>query len=122
MEKLSRFGARIILKTFTNDKSRMPFRRKVERRSCMTVIVGLVCKDGLVIASDSQESDDDLGMKRLDVTKVYDTKYFGFTDAEIVVAGTGASAHIARAVELITENGFAPHFTTPRTVADIVEN
>ena len=88
----------------------------------MTVIVGLVCKDGLVIASDSQESDDDLGMKRLDVTKVYDTKYFGFTDAEIVVAGTGASAHIARAVELITENGFAPHFTTPRTVADIVEN
>lgn len=88
----------------------------------MTVIVGLVCQDGIVIASDSQESDDDLGMKRLDVTKVYDTKSFGFTDAEIVLAGTGASAHIARAVELIAENGFAPHFTIPRTVADVVEN
>jgi 20S proteasome alpha/beta subunit len=88
----------------------------------MTVIVGLLCKDGIVIASDSQESDDDLGMKRLDVTKVYDTGHFGFTDAEIVVAGTGASAHIARAAELIEENGFAPHFTTPRTVANIVED
>ncbi len=46
------------------------------------------------MASDSQESDNDLGMKRLDVTKVYDTKSFGFTDAEIVVAGTGTSAHM----------------------------
>lgn len=64
----------------------------------MTVIVGLLCQDGVVIASDSQESDDDLGMKRLDVTKVYETRHFGFTDAEIVVAGTGASAHIARSV------------------------
>jgi hypothetical protein len=62
----------------------------------MTVIVGLLCREGLVIASDSQESDDDNGMKRLDVKKVYDTDHFGFEDAEIVVAGTGASAHIAR--------------------------
>ena len=42
----------------------------------MTVIVGLVCKDGLVIASDSQESDDNAGLKRLDVKKVYDTTNF----------------------------------------------
>jgi 20S proteasome alpha/beta subunit len=88
----------------------------------MTVIVGLVYRDGIIIASDSQESDDDIGMKRLDVRKVYDTDHFNFTDAEIVVAGTGASAHIARAAELIAENGYAPHFTTPRSVADIVEN
>jgi len=88
----------------------------------MTVIVGLLCKDGIVIASDSQESDDDVGLKRLDVTKVYDTKHFGFQDAEIIVAGTGTSAYIARAAELIEENGFAPHFTTPRTVANIVED
>ena len=62
----------------------------------MTVIVGLLCSKGLVIASDSQESDDDNGMKGLDVKKVYDTDHFGFEDAEILVAGTGASAHIAR--------------------------
>jgi len=88
----------------------------------MTVIVGLLCKDALVIASDSQESDDGAGMKRLDVVKVYDTRRFGFEDAVVIVAGTGLSAHIARAAELIKENGFAPHFTTPRSVADIVEN
>jgi 20S proteasome alpha/beta subunit len=88
----------------------------------MTVIVGLLCQDGLVIASDSQESDDNAGMKRLDVTKVYDTERFGFQDAEIIVAGTGSSAYIARAAELIEEKGFAPHFTTPRSIATIVED
>jgi 20S proteasome alpha/beta subunit len=86
----------------------------------MTVIVGLLCSDGLVIASDSQEGDEDL--KRLDVKKVYDTGHFGFKDAEVIVAGTGASAHIARVAELIGENGFASYPKTPRNVADIVED
>lgn len=86
----------------------------------MTVIVGLLCSDGLVIASDSQEGDEDL--KRLDVKKVYDTGHFGFKDAEVIVAGTGASAHIARVAELIGENGFASYPKTPRKVADIVED
>lgn len=88
----------------------------------MTVIVGLHCKDGIVIASDSQESDDEVGMKRLDVTKVYGTKRFGFDDVEIIVAGTGGVGFIARAAELIEEKGFAPHFTTPRSVATMVED
>jgi len=86
----------------------------------MTVIVGLLCSDGLVIASDSQEGDEDL--KRLDVKKVYDTGHFGFKDAEVVVAGTGTSAYIARVAELIGENGFASYPKTPRMVADIVED
>lgn len=93
------------------------FRRK---RLLMTVIVGLVCKDGLVVASESQESSED--EKRLDVKKVYGTETFGFIDAEIIVGGTGSSAFIARAAELIGELGYAPHFTTPRTVADVVED
>jgi len=88
----------------------------------MTVIVGLICKDGMVVASDSQESDESVGMKRLDVVKIYDTRRFKFDDVEIIVAGTGTSAHIARAAELIEERGFAPHFTTPRSVATIVED
>ena len=88
----------------------------------MTVIVGLLCQDGIVIASDSQETDEGAGMKRLDVTKVYDTKRFHFDDAEIIVGGTGSAAYIARAAELIQEKGYAPHFTTPRSVATIVED
>src|ERR1700685_498617 len=88
----------------------------------MTVIVGLLCRDGLVIASDSQESDDNTGMKRLDVTKVYDTGHFGFENAEIIVAGTGASAYIARAAELIKEKGLAPQLASPRSLATVVED
>ncbi len=86
----------------------------------MTVIVGLMCKDGLVIASESQESSED--EKRLDVKKIYGTDTFGFNDAEIIVGGTGSSAFIARAAELIAELGYAPNFTTPRTVANVVED
>jgi 20S proteasome alpha/beta subunit len=88
----------------------------------MTAIVGMICKDGIVIASESQESDEIVGMKRLDAIKVYDTKRFNFEDIEIIVAGTGSVGHIARAAEIIEEKGFAPRFTTPRTVADIVED
>ena len=99
-----------------------PSKRRHKKRNAMTVIVGLLCKDGIVVASDSQESDDNNGMKRLDVVKVYDTERFKFDDAEIIVAGTGTSAHIARAAELIEEKGYAPHFTTPRSLATIVED
>src|SRR5438132_1009602 len=87
----------------------------------MTVIVGILCRDGIVVASDSQESDNEQ-MKRLGVRKIYDTSAFGFNDVEIIVAGTGSSAYIARAAELIKEKGFAPYFTVPRHVADIAEN
>lgn len=86
----------------------------------MTVIAGIICRDGIVVASDSQESDAEQ-MKRLGVRKIYDTKVFGFNDVEIVVAGTGSSAYIARAAELIKQNGYAPHFIFPREVADIAE-
>jgi 20S proteasome alpha/beta subunit len=87
----------------------------------MTVIVGLVCEDGIVVASDSQESDEGMDMKRLDVTKIYDTAHFGFDDAEIVVGGTGSAGLIAGAAEKIREKGFEPH-STPRSVATIVED
>jgi len=90
----------------------------------VTVIVGLVCKDGLVIASDSQESDNNAGLKRLDVKKVYDTTNFVLSggDIELVVAGTGSSAYISRVAELVDENVFAPRFSMPRQVADVVED
>jgi len=88
----------------------------------MTVIVGLLCQDGIVVASDSQESDEGMEMKRLDVTKIYETSRFNFDDVEIVLGGTGSAAHIARAAELIKEKGFAPYFTSPRSLATVVED
>jgi hypothetical protein len=56
------------------------------------------------------------------VTKVYDTGHFGFENAEIIVAGTGASAYIARAAELIKEKGLAPQLASPRSLATVVED
>jgi 20S proteasome alpha/beta subunit len=90
----------------------------------MTVIVGLLCKEGIVIASDSEESDEEQGLKRLDVKKVYDTANFDLDqgDIEIIVAGTGTSAYISRVAEWINENIFAPRFSMPRQVADVVED
>ncbi len=85
----------------------------------MTILVGIVCADGLVIGSDTQESDD--WMKRYDVQKIYGTKRFGFTDVELFMGGTGSSAYISRAAELIADYGYAPFFTRPREVADIAE-
>jgi 20S proteasome alpha/beta subunit len=85
----------------------------------MSIIVGIVCKEGIIIASDSQESNNE--MKRSGIRKIYDTDVFGFTDVEIVIAGVGDFAYISRAVELIKENGFTPHFKKPRDIADIAE-
>ncbi len=85
----------------------------------MTVLVGIRFKDGLVIASESQESDG--YMKRLDVKKIYGNDTFGFTDAKAIVAGTGDSAHIQRLVEAIHQNGWQPIFTKPRDIADVAE-
>ncbi len=101
---------------------RKSLKKQRGKRRHMTVIVGLRCQDGIVIASDSQESDEGMGMKRLDVTKVYETRRFGFDDVEIIVAGTGGVGFISRAAELIEEKGFAPHFTTPRSVATMIED
>jgi hypothetical protein len=90
----------------------------------MTVIVGLLCKDGIVVASDSEESDDEQGLKRLDVKKVYDSTSFDLDagDIELIIAGTGSSAYISRVAELVDENVFAPRFSVPRQVADVVED
>ncbi len=87
----------------------------------MTVLIGILCKDGIVIASDSQESDDE-DVKRLGVRKIYDTEVFGFTDVAIAMAGAGTFAYVSRAIELITDKGYGPFFTRPRQVADIVED
>ena len=90
----------------------------------MTVIVGLLCSEGIVIASDGQESDEETGLKRLDVKKVFDTTFFDLDqgDIELVVAGTGSSAHIARVAELIDEKVFGPRFSLPRQVANVTED
>jgi 20S proteasome alpha/beta subunit len=86
----------------------------------MTIVAGLLCRDGIVIASDGQESDGE--MKHLGIRKIYDTKAFGFTDAEILAVGMGSLAYISRAVEMIKDKSFTPHIKKPRDVADLAED
>jgi 20S proteasome alpha/beta subunit len=62
----------------------------------MTIIVGLKCIDGVVIASDSQqEFGRGVAVKRLNMGKVY------ILDRRLAIAGAGALAHIEKAVDSI---------------------
>src|SRR5438552_12400949 len=100
----------------------LPLKRLRGREGgAMTVLAGIRFKDGLVVASDSQETEDEY-LKRLDVRKVYGTDSVGFEDARIILAGTGDAAHIERLIELIRQEGWEPDFTRPRNVADVAEN
>lgn len=86
----------------------------------MTIIVGVLCKDGVVIASDSQAGSwKGVDVKRLDYTKVYDLSLDG---ALAAVTGAGVSPFITRAIEMLKERTKEKKFHTPREVADIAES
>jgi 20S proteasome alpha/beta subunit len=62
----------------------------------MTIIVGLKCSDGVVVASDSQqEFGRGVAVKRLNTGKIY------FINKRFAIAGAGMSAHIEKAVDAI---------------------
>ncbi len=62
----------------------------------MTIIVGVKCEDGVVIASDSQqEFGRGVSVKRLNTGKIY------LVGDRFAVAGAGVSAHIEKAVDAI---------------------
>lgn len=62
----------------------------------MTIVIGIKCVDGIVIASDSQvEFSRGVSIKRLNANKMYQL------DDSFIVAGGGAVAHIRKAVDAI---------------------
>lgn len=63
----------------------------------MTIVLGIKCADGLVIACDSQvQFGRGLGVKRLNANKIYEIKN------RFAMAGSGVVAHIEKVVESIT--------------------
>lgn len=85
----------------------------------MTIIVGIICQDGLVVASDSQAgSFRGVHVKRLDYTKIYS---FNFDGSKVVVTGAGESPFIVRAKEIIEGNSKDKKFRTSREIADVAE-
>lgn len=62
----------------------------------MTIVVGIKCIDGIVIATDTQaEFGRGVSVKRLNASKIYQI------NEKFAVAGAGVTAHIARTVSLI---------------------
>jgi 20S proteasome alpha/beta subunit len=86
----------------------------------MTIIAGLICSEGLVLAADSQAgSFRGVHVKRLDYTKIYD---FRFDGATVIVTGAGETPFIARAKEIIEAKASDAKIKSSREVADIAED
>jgi len=86
----------------------------------MTIIVGAICTEGLVLASDSQAGSlRGVHVKRLDYTKIYD---FSFDGTTIAITGAGETPFITRAIEIFEEKAKDTKFHKPRDVADLAES
>jgi len=86
----------------------------------MTIIIGIVCEDGIVIASDSQAmTSRGVDVKRLDYTKIY--SFDLNSDLRVLVTGAGETPFITRAVELLQSRWREKRIQTTRELADLAE-
>ena len=99
----------------------MKVKQKGKEVEPMTIIVGIICNDGLVIACDSQASSmKGVPVKRTEYTKIYDIPMGG--DGCALLSGAGTGAFITRASELLTDKCKNTVCRTPREFADICED
>jgi 20S proteasome alpha/beta subunit len=91
-----------------------------ERRKPVTILVGIITKKGVVLASDSQaEASAGVDYKRLDYTKIYD---FTFNGTSVGILGAGEGRFVARATEIIQDLAKGKKFDTARAIADVAED
>src|SRR5260370_36313 len=98
--------------------------RSQRRPGQMTIIVGVIFKDGIVVASDSQGTAFlGVDVKRLDIQKVYsfESTSQGTVD-RLIVAGSGSDAYITRGAEIVGTTFRGGRFSSCRDVVDIVED
>jgi hypothetical protein len=69
---------------------------RTKRKSRVTIIIGIICKDAIVLASDSQTTSG--GMKRTDTDKISSIK---FATKPVLVAEAGNAGTSARALEIL---------------------
>jgi len=88
----------------------------------MTILVGMICTDGIVLAADSQETClGGVNIKRLDFEKI--CPLLVTESATIVMAGSGQGAFISRAAEILeTKLTRSSMIRSPREVADLAED
>ncbi len=99
----------------------MKVRQKQDRGEPMTIIVGVICKDGIVLGCDSQASSaKGVPVKRTDYTKIYEIPLGG--DGYAILSGAGTGAFITRASELLEDRCKNIVCKKPREFADICED
>src|SRR6266567_6612872 len=90
-------------------------RRTKSRRKPVTIIVGIICENGIVVASDSQTTH---GNSRLHCNKVSCLEFIG---GKAIVAQSGASDLSSRAVQILTEKAKQSRIADDRSVARLAE-
>jgi len=83
----------------------------------VTILIGMMCKDGIMVASDSQSSSD-LDYKRMDEVKLQGLHLRG---AQAIIGGTGEMRFTDRVIEVFEEKTRGRVFSKPRQIADIAE-
>lgn len=87
----------------------------------MTIIVGLICEDGIVLACDSQASSvKGVPVKRTEYTKIYEIPMRG--EGYAILSGAGTGAFVTRASEILKEKCGNNLCRNPREFADICED
>lgn len=87
----------------------------------MTIIVGIICEDGLVLGCDSQASSmKGVPVKRTEYTKIYEIPVGG--DVYALLSGAGTGAFVTRASELLVDKCKNTVCQTPREFADVCED
>jgi len=87
----------------------------------MTIIVGIICKDGIVLAADSQETyRRGVAVKRLGFEKIRTVIERG--PAKVVMVGSGEGPFISRAAELLEAKLQSSLLPSPRIIADLAED
>jgi 20S proteasome alpha/beta subunit len=99
----------------------MRVKQRQEGVEPMTIIIGIICKDGLVLACDSQASSmKGVPLKRTEYTKIYEIPMGA--DNYALLSGAGTGAFVTRASELLTDKCKNHVCQTPRDFADICED
>lgn len=86
----------------------------------MTIIVGIVCQDGLVMASDSQAmSFRGVAVKRVDYIKIYD---FALNRSlSVLVTGAGEVPFITKSIEMLQDKWREERISNLRELAESAE-
>src|SRR5260221_688119 len=96
-----------------------PLSRKPKRKSVVTIIVGIICTDGIAMACDSQTTIGDAYAKRTDTSKI---SVLEMSSNAVLVAEAGDATLSSRCVEILRENIKDSPFDDYRKPADVAQD